>query len=127
MQAPYCPDCENGEWVKVVFQDNGARACRSCGAVWPTVQQQQELLDNLYLQQTLDALIEYRIYCRWVPGTMDRVEMWSVRTGERFEVKFDWVRQHVGHRAVNELYLQGKTEFACDRAFWQQAVGSRHS
>ncbi|WP_337867632.1 hypothetical protein [Meiothermus sp.] len=119
-QATYCPDCENGEWALIPYPGAGSRTCKSCGAVWPTAQQQQDLLDALFLAE-LDALVEYRVYCRWVPGTMDRVEMWLGALGERWEVKIDWVRQQVGHRAIHELYLQGKTEFGCDLGFWQRA------
>lgn len=126
-QAMYCPDCENGEWAKVFYRGTGSRACESCGTTWPSAKQQQDLLDELNLDQALDALVEHRIYCRWVPGTMDTVEMWLAATGERWEVKIDWVRQQVGHRAINDLYLHGKTEFGCDLGFWKQAVGSSTS
>ncbi len=123
-QGMYCPDCENGEWVRLFHIGTNPSACESCGAIWPTAQQQQDWLDDLGWEQALDALVEYRVYCRWVPGTMDMVEMWLVVTGERREVKIDWVRQQVGHRAINDLYLHGKTEFGCDLEFWKRAVAS---
>jgi hypothetical protein len=63
----------------------------------------------------------WAVSCGWVPGTFDRVRVASTRADDAGEVvmPLDEIRSIAGREVVNELYLQGRASFSCDRNLWQ--------
>ena len=56
-----------------------------------------------------------RASCRWVPGTLDRVEL-TLEGLEPRVVDSAWLRAAAGTAVLERLYLSGRAEFDCDPA-----------
>ena len=65
----------------------------------------------------LDAPLWVR--ASWVAGTLDQVELNLEGSLERAVVSLGWIHRNLGQQYSHDLYLKGKTRFACNPGFWR--------
>lgn len=73
----------------------------------------------------MGSFLEFRLRCRWVPATFDRVELVHEDSGERAEVQVFWLYRYAPREVLEGLYLKGQAELWCTPGVWHSLKTSR--